>query len=410
MEDLKEQQRKLIGEVSAKNGFLDYEVIAKTVASEGDGYMGNLIGLNIVDRHSDRKLCLVMKTASDNEKLRRMIPTREMFLREMYYYETVFPELMKFQEKYHISEPFKSIPPYYGSVKDDRAEAILLGNIKENQYKMVNRREPMDGIHLTAVIKEYARIHALSFAMHKLEPELFAKLTEPIKLNVMVEFEMKNQEKGQKSNMTADSFNTFFELVFQALEGRDKELAAFRRYAENAFQFMLIFFSQPEKCNIISHTDCWSTNMLFKYEDESKPDTPTKVCLIDWQLASLSFAVFDIAYFFYICAGKEDLHKYKSYLDIYHSTLSDRIRDFGLDPLEMYPVEVFEKDWKEYSKWGIFMTIMMLPQSLSEGKTHDFEKMAENGENIAIRKHKMTDEFKKRITDLIEFVVEQDLL
>ncbi|XP_030766423.1 uncharacterized protein LOC115890359 isoform X1 [Sitophilus oryzae] len=406
-----EEQVKL-KEIIQKQRIPNYSVEVKKVMEDGDGYLGVLTGLNILDTEGNKKLSFAIKTAPKSKKLREMFPTRNTFLREIYVYETLFPEFQNFQEQYHISKPFNSTPKYYGSSSEDLNEMIVLENLKESKYKLHTRREPMDSHHLSLVMAEYARLHAVSLAMRKLDPEKFKELSDKVKLNVLMEHEMK-KDRPIDQVFSDKKANVMFEPVFEVLKGREKELEAVEKFSKDGMKLFFESYTEDSGLKVISHSDCWSANMLFKYEDESYPTIPTKVCLIDWQLASLAPPIFDISYFFYICAGKKDLNNYMRFLNVYHTVLGDSLKDFGLDIEEIYPYDRFESDWRKLSKMGYFMTIVMLMQCLSETKTHNFEEMADKGQDIYDmnqRKQEISDVYRQRMGDLVEFLVKNQLL
>jgi thiamine kinase-like enzyme len=267
----------------------------------------------------------------------------------------------------------------------------------------------MDSYHLSLVVTEYAKFHALSFAIKILKPEKFKKIEELIGANIMKAFDVKREDKKDSEPKGVD---IFFGSTLEAVKNKPRLLEAVKKYNHKAYKFMLAEDPEADKRNVISHADCWSANLMFKYED---PDiqVPTKLCIIDWQMALLATPIHDLSYFFYINAGKNDLENYMRYLHLYHTTLSDTLRAFGLDPEDVYSFELFEKDWKENSKIGFFMTSIMLQQTLSEGKTHDFEKIADEGKSVYDldnRKVEVSELFKQRMEDLVEFLVDHKFI
>jgi thiamine kinase-like enzyme len=338
-------------------------------------------------------------------------------------YEEILPELLKFQEEYNIPNPFKSVTQLLGYISDEFKETLLLENLKEAGYSLCNRREPLDSQHLSLVIVEYGKLHALSHAMKKLMPEKYKEITKHIGSNVMVEFQQQRRKEESKDAparpnpfnddgipMEADMFLT---PTMEAVKNKPRLLEAMKRFKKNCFKLMLESNQKPDEHSVISHGDAWSTNLLFKYEDKDKPTVPTKLCIIDWQMSLVVTPIHDISYFLYISAGKNDLDNYMRYLHLYHTALSETLTAFGLDPEDVYPFELFEKEWNEKSQIGFFMTLVMMQQTLSEGKLHDFEKLAEEGKDLfdfSDRKLQLSDLFLQRMGDLVEFLVAHEFI
>ncbi|CAG9764479.1 unnamed protein product [Ceutorhynchus assimilis] len=419
MDSLSSDLQKLIKHVAICQGIENFILHKKGSASnDGDGYVGILEAWQLKDKNSDRKLEFVLKRAPKSEALRKQFPTRQAFLKEIYVYTKIFPEIIKFQREHNIPHPFDSVAMFYGAIENEPEETLILRNLKEDGYSMHDRLQPLNSLHLSLVIASYARLHAISHAMKILDPERYERLTENHRNNIMTEF---IQTKHQESSKGGDSLvegmektrKMFFDPVFEAIKDNPNLAEVVKQKMMKSFESFYKDESDNDEFTVIGHGDCWNANILFSYEDKSNPGVPTNVKLIDWQLSRVVQPIYDLSYFFYISAGKEDLWQYQKYLKEYHTVLSEALRNFGLDTKLFYPYDLLEKEWKKYSRSGVILTCLMLPQSLSKSKTHDLQKMAENNENLfdpSLKRFPVTKMLTQRITDLMKFLIDSELL
>lgn len=81
--------------------------------------------------------------------------------------------------------------------------------------------------------------------------------------------------------------------------------------------------------------------------------------LIDFQIINESSPVYDLSYFFYVGATKEQFDKFDHYLKIYHDSLSKNLRELGSNPEKLYPLEQLRKDWAKHSAYGLIFSLLV---------------------------------------------------
>nr|CAI5850691.1 unnamed protein product [Callosobruchus analis] len=60
---------------------------------------------------------------------------------------------------------FRSYPKYYMCLELPQREIIVLQNMKMSGYELHDRQKTMNFEHTKAVLQEYGRLHAISFAL-----------------------------------------------------------------------------------------------------------------------------------------------------------------------------------------------------------------------------------------------------
>lgn len=78
---------------------------------------------------------------------------------EVEFYNKIFPELLKFQQK-KTNEALKAIPHCYLA----RNDLVILEDLRVRKFEMPNRQEGLTFEQTMAVLKELARFHSLSLS------------------------------------------------------------------------------------------------------------------------------------------------------------------------------------------------------------------------------------------------------
>ncbi|KAL1505263.1 hypothetical protein ABEB36_004864 [Hypothenemus hampei] len=404
MNTLSTNVEELVNKVTKENDFKDFNVeVVKSVSNDGDGYIGILQGLCIRDKNKQKELNLVIKEAPRSVKLRSQFPTREAFIREIYFYKHIYPGFTKFQEKYQISNPFNNVANFYGSCDEDFKEILLLENLKTSGYRLYKKTELMDSEHLTIGFTAYARFHAISHAMKHLEPETFRALTKEARVHPFMQ-----NPKIIETITTKTATSGMYAASLEAVKDKPLLRAAIERAKADANDTcQILYHCLDDESSVLVHADCWNTNLLFKYQDE-KSKIPLDIKLIDWQICQISTPIYDLSYFLFINADKKDLYQYSKYLKHYYAVMKEILKEFGLELESFYPYDLLDKDFKKYCKLGFFVCQIMMQQATTKGKTHDFVKMADEGQNLFDVKTRTSSSptFQHRMSNLIEFLVD----
>lgn len=78
---------------------------------------------------------------------------------EVEFYNKIFPELLKFQQK-KTNDVLKAIPHCYLA----RNDLVILEDLRVRRFEMPNRQEGLTYEQTLAVLKELARFHSLSLS------------------------------------------------------------------------------------------------------------------------------------------------------------------------------------------------------------------------------------------------------
>lgn len=244
---LNELQKELINEIAKKEGIEDFQLEAK---SGGDGSFGSIIAATITG--NEKKIELIVKSASTDDKVRSMNPVRRAYLREIYVYEDILPAYHEFEREMGVEDGFSGYPKMYGSVQNENHECLVLENLSEGGFKMWDRKIPMDSDHVALVFSEYAKFHAVSLAMSSKKPCVYYDLTKDL-TNVF------------ESNSLVMA-RTALEYGRKAVLGNAIATKALDRLSAVMEYFLT---EELDRCGskvVVIHKDGWCNNVMFKYE------------------------------------------------------------------------------------------------------------------------------------------------
>jgi len=135
-----------------------------------------------VEFGGEKKLEVVIKLPPFNKARRNDFGSMDLFKREVFMYNEVLPEFVKFQRERNIDEAdgFYNIPKcYFAEFNVERDDsAIIMEDLRENGCKMWDKYQPINMEHAKLLLTALGRFHAVSFALKAQKPEIFDKFKE----------------------------------------------------------------------------------------------------------------------------------------------------------------------------------------------------------------------------------------
>ncbi|KAL1501086.1 hypothetical protein ABEB36_006478 [Hypothenemus hampei] len=396
--NLTREQRVLIDRAAAQHALKQYEILTEIGSTKGDNYLGVLHIITLRDS-TGKQISLILKTAPLDDAVRLQGRMPQVFKREAFIYGKILPEFQQIQKEYGIKKPFLGAATYYGSDLTEKQESILMENLKLNDYQLCDRTQPMNEEHIIVVFSEYARFHAASFALRHLRKEKFEELTKDIHYSVF-------QNPTANPEETAKVLENYVEAGVKSIKGNTKAVAALEKMKLNIMDLFKNSMVQGRERFVVVHGDCWCNNMLFKYREKN----PSDVCFIDWQLSQLASPVKDLAYFFSVSGSKETYRNLNRYLEIYYRVLSENLKEFKLNPEEIFSFQDLMEEWNNNAYYGVFISLMVLKLMLSNSDEAPTLQGAYKGESIlaSLTNFQTTksSEYERRLVDLIEFMAD----
>ncbi|KAK9872362.1 hypothetical protein WA026_017820 [Henosepilachna vigintioctopunctata] len=400
---ISDKQKRFIDQIALKEGFKEYNLSLDQGSLKGDGYMGTIYVVKIEENSTKRKLNLILKVAHTDDKIRKETPTRLTYIRENYMYNVVFKEFRELQKEYHVKKVFDGTAKYYGGLEDIKEECLVLENLKEIGFTIWNRLKPMDAHHVEAVMAQYGKFHALSYALKKFNQEKYSEIAK----NLQSAYENLVAENDFKST-TISSLGK----AFEAVEGNADATAGLNRFIEKSYEFFHETVRIKDKYTVITHGDCWASNLMFKYEDAIS-QKPSQVYILDWQASTTGSPILDTSFFFYTCT-KDCLDNFKYFLKVYYENMSSMLKQFGVKVEEIISFQDLEQQWQIYSKFGMYTAILLIKMMLTkQEEAPEWKEMVkENKTQMDMFDLKISneEEYNERVRNIVNHMVENNFI
>lgn len=260
-----------IHKIAKQEAFLDgYTIENDAGAKHGDGFTSVLICVTVTGTRqindvvkTNQKLALLCKIMPDNLARRELFCTDLYFEREAYMYNTVFPYFVQFQRDKGLSddEGFFAFPKCYYAVSDVAADqfAIIMEDLRDVGYEMLNKLKPIPVENVELLMRELAKLHAVSFAVR----DQNAEFLEPMRKfkDVFLKIISKNMK------IMDDVYQRCFERCIKLVESDEhkEKLETFKNGWKQIFNDCL-GPNVAEPFSVLGHSDCWTNNMLFLNE------------------------------------------------------------------------------------------------------------------------------------------------
>ncbi|XP_050305749.1 uncharacterized protein LOC126742919 isoform X2 [Anthonomus grandis grandis] len=266
---------------------------------------------------------------------------------------TIIPRYQELQKQQN--QPLMDFTPKCLYTKETGNNAVIvLENIKPHGFTLHPKEKSMDSAHIRLLLKSLAQWHALSFVLKDQYFEEFKKLNETHKVSPWgMIFET------HLSKVYDYSHKALHQILEETGEYDvlSKFKAKFKNLSAKEMMHSLLNNDKSEKHAILIHGDCWNGNFMFQYIDQDHTE-PTKVQILDFQIASLRSPITDVSEFIYSTASSEEFKNIRQILMEYYADLARNIRALGSDPDQVFSFSDFKEQWHKYSIHGITVALL----------------------------------------------------
>lgn len=229
------------------------------VAGKGDGTTSDIIFVETsgkTEKNHKKIIHLAIKCSKQSQALRESVAYRNVFLNEIHIYEKVFPYFANFQLEKGIKAPFTSFPKCYGAIVGEDYEILVLENLKTHGYSLWPKSQPLTKTHLSLVLGEYAKYHALSLAVKIQRPEEYDKLANAL------------ADVYEKPDISVTVFTNSIEEVIQLLQSdlEESEIAKLKNFKTQVRYIFTEMLNCADDTKVLIHGDSWSNNLMFKHQ------------------------------------------------------------------------------------------------------------------------------------------------
>ncbi|KAI5640274.1 ecdysteroid kinase domain-containing protein [Phthorimaea operculella] len=407
-------QWKLVTDVLNNKGFSDAKITEHAVGEAGDNYIANV--KRVVAEKNGETFKMIAKIASRIEQIRMINNTRLFFFNEHIMYNEVLPKFTELEKAVGVPEEERlRYASCYGTITEEFDELILLEDLKESDYTMLDRFKSLTDVEMKLILKSFAKLHTLSYALRHQEPETFADFSSKL-LNYASFFE-EGRELATK----------YFEAVEAnciAILQDGKRKKCMKGTLSKKVDLIIKHrnWDMKSRHSVIQQGDPWTNNIMFHLEDGKA----VSCCIIDYQMSRINSPIADLLYAILNCTDhKTRKQHFMDWIDYYHTQLAKHLSEFDLKADYVYPRDQLDTDLKRHGKLSL-ATAALLATALSRESAeaekfkdemekfdlHDEEKMMKEmlESGIAYMSEKTQLVFKARLEGLIDTCLEFGLI
>ncbi|XP_028137599.1 uncharacterized protein LOC114332089 [Diabrotica virgifera virgifera] len=348
---IQDRTKLMLEKVAQDEGFVDKDITCYGQVGKGQGVTGELFFVNIYARNSNKRLELLIKQASTNKKVLEYFPVNLFYKNEANFYELVWREFEKQQQRRLGRLLFDNIPKAYDYNVNPGEECIVLENVGSKGFRNINKREIVPNDIMELIVKKYAQFHGLSYVLKKSDPRKYDELAQKF---------VPYWEQAKEIVPLNVSITGVFTKCIKYLQKPEKPqnpdlINKIKEYNTTGLDVFIQSNNYKGKHGVFLHGDCWSNNMLFKFTETGVSED---LKFIDFQTCKVGSAVYDLSYCIYSGGSKEVFDNLDHYLNLYHKNLVDTCTVMGCD--EFISLEELKQEWKDYSKFGWIMAMVIL--------------------------------------------------
>lgn len=176
---LNDGQKEFIINVVRKRGFKNAQIDVQSFGKLGDNFAANV--KRIVVEEDGVAFKMIAKVAPRSEMLRMVAHIRRGFLSEHILYREVLPKFTELEKAANIPEEERlRYTACYGTYLEAPNELILLEDLAISGFTMLNKNVSLTDKTVRLVLKNFAMLHSLSYALKHQEPDTFQRICKSI--------------------------------------------------------------------------------------------------------------------------------------------------------------------------------------------------------------------------------------
>ncbi|XP_053614904.1 uncharacterized protein LOC128677812 isoform X2 [Plodia interpunctella] len=336
--------RNLLDSIAEQLGYEDHQLTVTPIHTAGANYTSKLFRTTISGKDKE-DLKVFGKVALMGVTLRSQVRIR-LFETEQFFYNELANIYENIQETHGLATEHKLFfPKFYGYNDTELQETIVLEDLSARGFSCYSRFEAIDWPYAAKAVEEMAKLHALSMAFAKENPEQFERLMGNYRFDPK---ENKNAVECYWKKMLSSAINACTEDNARLLESHYGDMD------DSAFVKMRQTLRRP----ILVHSDFRPSNLMHKI----RKDGSLEMIVIDYQLLQAGCPVYDLLFF--IMSGSDAAFR-RDHQDRlrehYYEHLRRAMQRLELDPDEEYSRADFDYEWNEMLPNALTMAVFSLP-------------------------------------------------
>ncbi|EDX11833.1 GD19842 [Drosophila simulans] len=263
------------------------KVCAKPATGKGENFVGVMTRIYVDFQHGDgtkQKQSYILKQAvSSDAPQAKIFAEYDVYNRELDMYDIVLPKMSKILQEAAFNDKLMA----EAIVVDRERTVMILEDLAPLRYTNADRVKQLDMAHTKLVLDMMAKFHAAAIILNQREPDLLSR-------NYSSHF-FSRGKKGY-GQVFVGLFKAFIRYVKTKPNLKNRYANKLDNIVTNLMEYAAKSVDVGEKdLQTLVHGDCWTTNVMYLYDDEGNPTT---VLPIDFQFSTWTSPAVDLHYFF----------------------------------------------------------------------------------------------------------------
>ncbi|KAF6206021.1 hypothetical protein GE061_017246 [Apolygus lucorum] len=359
--------------VLKKKSFQDSIVKIKSISvtdalGKGENYLSLIKRVKadvILGSGRRKKMSLIVKQQYESPLLKQMSVANGYFAREIGMYRDILPKMEELMDE--VGDGSETL---WGRCMEVRLfDRIIFEDLNAQGYVMAARRDQLNFKTASFVLRCLGKFHAMGAVLNE-RLEIPSDMYWKHPWTKMLEL-YRNQFKGTLYKM-ADLMEKWGD---EWKESKPKLVDLIPAYWSKFEDYL----TQPlEGLKVLAHGDCWTNNMLFKYDVD--PAVPVSMKFLDLQISYMTTPCHDLHWFLVssvpLATRKSQLG---DLLQTYADSLLANLEKFGYAG-EKPTVQSIEQEFEKYKFMSfVFGSILAAPVLNEKKDALDIESMMEKG-------------------------------
>ncbi|KAK7794868.1 hypothetical protein R5R35_013585 [Gryllus longicercus] len=343
------------------SGTSDFELLELQEISEGKesgGFMSDYLRFKIRIRLQDgTEKChnLFAKTVPRTPGGHRdFVEEVQCYVKEVGFYRKVLPLLLKHQnndKRSSVSGVIGKWAPHCYLTRDD---IIIMEDLGIFNFRILNSRDLLDWSHCVTVLKKIASFHAASIIFEEKEKQNLEKTCRIVDLHPDCFTDVIDRA------MSDDKNKGWFLAGVRAIVALVPYLSKYQHSTKlqrmiqekipTVFESVGGLKTSDKYRNVVCHGDLWSSNILFNYGEDSRPDTAR---FVDYQVLRYAPPATDLVIFINTTTNQNFRKRHnKDMLKIYYKEFNSELQEYGLSANEILSFEELHESFEHFSPAG----------------------------------------------------------
>ncbi|KAH8346886.1 hypothetical protein KR059_001926, partial [Drosophila kikkawai] len=279
---------------------------AKPATEKGENFIGVMTRIYVEfeprDGSVEKKSYILKQAVPSDAPQARIFAEYDVYNRELEMYDVVLPKMSQILEEAGFTDKLMA----KAIIVDHSRTIMILEDLAPLRYTNADRVKQLDLTHTKLVLDMLAKFHAAAIILNQREPDL-------LRHNYASHFF--SREKEGYEEVFIGLFRAFIRYVKTKPNLSSRYAAKLEDIVTNLMDYAGRSVDVEEKdLQTLVHGDCWTTNVMYQYDDEGNPTT---VLPIDFQFSTWTSPAVDLHYFF-STSLKTDVKELETELVQYH--------------------------------------------------------------------------------------------